>query len=453
MPPDADPATPAVEEAVDADRQRIAWLHERSGEVELLISGALLVGLLQVPGRLSAAWGQIGWSLDEQTFILGFLLYFYARMMVFTLIAGFGLHLVTRAYWVGLVGLDSVFPEGIDWSQVRYGPVAKKVYSDRLPSLPHLARRADDVGSAIFSVSFWIVTIFLYSVAFALVFGGVSWAISPWLLPSVSPAVILVAFALVFGSIPIVTIGLEQLLGSRLDPEGRLARAITRLLAAFYRVSGGALYLPIQFTLFSRIPKRVVWPASVAVFVGFFAVLIAGERARVSPMGFSASALLPARPGARAIALQHFEDTRAPNGLAPYIQSDVIEGPYVRLTIPLVPAAYAARLAAVCPDLEPLGASGLVGPTATDDPPDPGGEARLLDCLGRIWLVRLDGRSLQIDWDYVWSAATGTRALVAYLPTGSLRPGPHLLRIERIPDPESEEAEPSVAVHLIRFRV
>ncbi len=437
----------------DEDRQRIQWLSERSGEVELLISGALLFGLLQVPGRLEGWWTGIIWSLDQQTFIILFLLYFYVRVMVFTLIVSFSLHLVTRAYWVGLVGLDSVFPGGVDWDQVRYGPVAKRVYQDRLRSLPYLARRADDVGSAIFSVAFWIITIFVFSVVFAIVFGGLSWAISTWLLPDVAPPVILVGFAVVVGLMPLIAIGTEQVMGDRLDPDGRVAKLISGLLAAFYRVSGGALYMPIQFILFSRIPKKVVWPASIVIFVGLFSVLLVTETTRVGSVTYSASPLLPTRPGERSVSLEHFADTRSPDAIVPYIQSDVIEGPYVRLTIPLVPMRYVDRLDVVCPDLEPLGWKGLGDATATTEPPDPETESEVLDCLGRIWTVSLDGRDLDLEWDFLWAQARGVSAMVTYLPTDAIPAGAHVLRLERMPHPDDEAEDARIARYFIRFRI
>ena len=109
------------------ERQRLEWLHERSGEVELLISAALLFGLMQLPGRLETSWNAINPTLTEGSGVMVFLLYFYMRVMAVTLIGAFALHLVTRAYWVGLVGLDSVFPEGVDWDRVNHGPVAKGV--------------------------------------------------------------------------------------------------------------------------------------------------------------------------------------------------------------------------------------------------------------------------------------------------------------------------------------
>lgn len=440
---------------MDDAREAIRRLHERSGEVELLISGALLFGLLQIPGRMDGWWDAVTASVDRSSMILLFMLYIYVRIIVVTLIAAFGLHLVTRAYWVGLIGLDSVFPDGVDWDQVRYGPVAKDVYRRRLPSLAHLAHRADQVGSAIFSVAFWLIAVFLFSIVFGAVFGALSWALSRWVVPGVPVTTLLVGFALVVGSVPAVAITLERLLGDRLRPGGAAERFIRASLAGYYRLSGGVLYAPIQFTLFSRIPKRVVWPAAAAGFLTLFAVVVGGEAFRRGDAAYSADPTLPTRGGARSVAVDHFADTRDPASWLPYIQSDIVEGPYVRLTVPLVPVQYTSRLHAACPDLVPLGELGLVTADATEPPPAPEQEEELLRCFGEVWSVGLDGADLTVAWDFQWTVRRGPSALLTYIPTAELPPGPHVLRIERAPRPpdDDDDEEGRPAVYLIRFRI
>ncbi|RMH19414.1 MAG: hypothetical protein D6701_05060, partial [Gemmatimonadetes bacterium] len=232
----ATPAAPSVAPpgaALDDDdaHAAIRRLHERSGEVELLISGALLFGLLQLPGRMDHWWTTVLGSVDRSATVFLFLLYAYVRIIVITLIAAFGVHLVTRAYWVGLIGLDSVFPDGVDWNEVRYGPVAKDVYRHRLPPLATLARRADQVGSAIFSVAFWLIAVFLFSIVFGIVFGGLSWALSRWVLRDVPFTTLLVVFAVVVGALPGLAIATERIMGRRLRPDGRIAGAIRAVLA------------------------------------------------------------------------------------------------------------------------------------------------------------------------------------------------------------------------------
>lgn len=422
------------------EQERLAWLHERSGEFELLISGALLFGLLQVPGQLESWWDTMSPSLSRSGGAVVFLLYFYARVMAVTLISAFSLHLVTRAYWVGLVGLDSVFPEGVDWERVNYGPVAKDVYRERLPTLPQLIRKADDFGSMIFSVAFLVVIIFVFSIGFGLVFGALGWGLHATLLPGVEPTLIVVAAAVSFGVVPAAAIGLERLMGDRIRPGSAPARVIERLVAFYYRGSGGALYLPIQFTLFSRIKKTIVWPAAIAIVVGLMLTLMFTELSRSTGLRLSADGRLPERAGRRAVASDHFADARAAHSTAPYIQSDIVEGPYVRLTVPLSAVTYGDRLTDACPDLPTLAEGATASANPTDPPPDVADEARLLDCLGRIWSVTLDGRPLTIEWDLSWTRR-GADALLAYVPTRGLASGAHLLEVTRAARAVDDDAD------------
>lgn len=453
----------------DPDRAALKWLHQRSGEVELLISAALLFGLLQLPGRMQGWWEGVSPTLPGNVSVLVFLVYFYVRVMVVTLLTGFALHLVARAYWVGLVGLDSVFPEGIDWDRVKYGPIAKDVYRERMKKLPAMIRSADNFGSLIFSVAFLIIIMFVFSIVFGSVFGAVSWAISRWLLPGVQAATILVVMAIVLGTLPGLAIGLEKLRGERLDPEGRLAGMIRKTIAVYYRISGGGLYLPIQFTLFSRIKKTIVWPASVLIFAGLLATLGANEISRANGLRYAGDARLPAQPGTRAVVLDHFADTRAPHASAPYIQSDIIDGPYIRLTIPLSAVVWMDRLEQACPELEPMGEVGFVQADAAAERPSPAAEANLLRCFGLVWTIALDDEALDPEWDLLWTRSQGPSAIVAYLPTADLRPGSHVIEVVRAPDPAdledasdsvpgdsaadgAEEAAPPRARYFIRFR-
>jgi len=259
-------------------------------------------------------------------------------------------------------------------------------------------------------------------------------------------------------------------MGRRLRPDGRIAGAIRAVLAAYYRFSGGVLYVPIQFTLFSRIPKRIVWPAAAVGFVSLFAIVVGGEVLNRGDLAYSANAVLPSRGGARSVVADHFETTRDPDSWVPYIQSDIVTGPYVRLVVPLVPLQYADRLAGVCPDLEPVASEGLFSFSAADPPPDAATEERLLACFGAIWSLSLDGEAIAPAWDFLWSARRGPAALLAYLPTEGLAPGAHVLRIERMPRPPEGDAAPAVeaggarsradapstdrpAIYLIRFRI
>jgi len=100
-PPDATPSeldgappgrgTPRRADAIRF-RRGLRSVRERSWELELLLSGAVVIALVQLPSEVDAAF----WRLDAQ---------------------------LDRG--AGAIGLDAAFPRGARWDRSTYGPVAR----------------------------------------------------------------------------------------------------------------------------------------------------------------------------------------------------------------------------------------------------------------------------------------------------------------------------------------
>ena len=96
-------------------------------EVELLISGVAVFAMLQLPGWLDDGIFALEPRLGEdwrQILILG---YIYAKSAAMILATTFVLHLLLRARWIALVGMHSVYPEGILLDKLRLGPIQQKI--------------------------------------------------------------------------------------------------------------------------------------------------------------------------------------------------------------------------------------------------------------------------------------------------------------------------------------
>ncbi|MEO1086188.1 MAG: hypothetical protein AAFY88_18265, partial [Acidobacteriota bacterium] len=173
-PQDRHPAPPMERGALTLnelmENQRRTW------EMELLISGAVVFALFQVPSALENGFQRLMVPLSRgQEFAMSFA-FVYTKMIVIVLIAAFLLHLGTRAFWVGLIGLRSVYPDGIDWDEVHDGPLWKKILQE-MPDLSDLAEMTDRLASQIFSFAFLFVFFFLISILYVVVFVGVSWVL------------------------------------------------------------------------------------------------------------------------------------------------------------------------------------------------------------------------------------------------------------------------------------
>ncbi|WP_299620129.1 hypothetical protein [uncultured Tenacibaculum sp.] len=139
----------------------IQRLKEESWEAELLVSAVAIFGTFKL-------FGIIGWITNKFIDIINPDLYFSAYMVVFfglfaisILASMFVIHFFLRAYWIGLVGLNSVFPDySIEDSAY------SKIYTEKmlgiLPKLKDSIEKVDELCSVIFSVAFTFLLIYSY---------------------------------------------------------------------------------------------------------------------------------------------------------------------------------------------------------------------------------------------------------------------------------------------------
>src|SRR3954469_21965204 len=96
----------------DPEMKAAGQLTSPTWELELFLSGAFVFATFQLPGLIEQLFTRIQPHTTEATYYVVFNLTLYGKAIAFTLIAMFVVHLVTRAYWVALMGLHSVFPGG-----------------------------------------------------------------------------------------------------------------------------------------------------------------------------------------------------------------------------------------------------------------------------------------------------------------------------------------------------
>jgi hypothetical protein len=444
----------------DADRAWARRLHELTGEVELIISGGMLLALTQVPGHLDAWWDTIGPRLVNPYYTAVFVVWYYMKLMVYTLVGAFGVHIFARAYWVGLLGLDSVFPHGIRWDRVRYGPIAKRTYRASFRPLSTMARRADYFGSTIFSFAFWIVLLFVISITVAVITGVGALILNRWVVRGVPLGVTWWSLLGVIAFSPVLATVVDRLAGERLKPTGVVARAIRGVLRGSYVLFAGPFLLPIQFTLMSNVRRGAMHGVMAIVLIVLVGLFIGGEVVRSGDVVVSSSEAFPRRPGSAAVNGRYYESVSPGVGRRslPSIQSDVVEGPYVRLRIPFVARRDADDMRERCPDLPALSRRGPVRTSLREPPPEPAEEQALIACMAGQWTVRLDGAPVSPAWVLDMRSGSGIEGLVAYLATDALAPGTHLLEVSEVPAAPGREAadgedEPGPRRHFIRFWV
>lgn len=416
-------------------------LYRRTWELELLISGAVVFALLQLPGTVDewflAAEHRIGAGMES----LLFLSYYVSKLILYTLIGAFLAHLVARALWVGLIGLDSVFPEGARWDRVESGPIQKRVRRERAIPIADAIERADAVASVIFSAAFAIVLMLLLVGVLSAVFGAAALAVGVWLgEDSVSPVFWTLYF--LFFLPPALAQIADKALERRVAPGGRAARLIESLLRGYYRAAGPIARISdvITTTLSTNMPRyRGTGAMIVALGVLVAIFLVRDVLIGSGALRMDGYAHFPDFDGPDAVLPMLYDDMASedrPFSDAPSIQSAVVSGRWVRLFMPVAAARLSETVEAWCPGVEPVHDAGL---RLTRRPREDEATERqraaeeVIACLEGLVRVELDGEPVAADLLFHEHPRSGRRGLLALLSTVGLPPGRHVITLHRLP--------------------
>lgn len=417
----------------------------RPWELELLISGALVFSLIQLPGQLDAWFDGVRPRLDEGWFMAAFMAWFYVKMALYALVGGFIAHLCVRGYWVGVIGIEAVFPNGIVWERMRAGPIMREIQRRRTPSLQTLIDRADRVASMIFGAAFGIALMFAYS----LIFGGLlvvgSVAFSRWVFKDPTKGMLAAEFMLFLLVGPALVAGLvDRRMGDRLAPDSRAARVIHRIGTVSSRFGSNVLFMPLLYTLLTNLRAKrhgTVLMLIVTAFVGLVMVKdVLLPRGVIRGDGYT---YLPRGGGAFTVGHAFYAGQRGDDPDAsklPQIQADIIRDPYVRLFVPYLPRRHNPLIARRCP--------GVPGGAAVQND---GWREAVLRCMASLHPVTLNGRPLSPAWRFYTQPGTGIRGMVAYIPTAGLPRGENLLTVAVLPDPDAGKGTTPAQPYRIPF--
>jgi hypothetical protein len=390
-------------------------------EMELLVSGATIFGLLQLPALIDHAYAR-ALNLAPQDYIgLVSPLWIYTKFAVITLVITFIAHLFLRGYWVALVGLDSVYPGGIRWDRVESTPLARAAAEANAPSMPALIERADNRASRVFGIGYGFAMVMLMPVALVIL----SLAIGMTLDAIAGPG----HAGWVFGTVVAVLMGpwalaraADRFLASRpRGGEGRAARVLSRVLGAYDRIGLSRGSNPLVALFVSHEGRQRAGLVGLLIGLPVLAFLMGQvffSRGQL-PMGFFVG-LDVGNPASPDTSPREFYADSAPDRLTmmplPHIPSRVASGPYVELFIPFLPRNHGPAMEAACPKA-----------LAVRD--EPGATRARLDCLAKLVDLQLDGKPLPLRLDATSDPASLQPGMVAMVPVEGLAPGRHELSL------------------------
>lgn len=188
------------------------WLQAlglQSWQAELLLSGLVITGLFQFPDYL-INWLQ-GCILVSTP--IGYTFYHTITMILLAasdcLILLFGIHLVLRSIWIALIGLHSVYPDGIKTEHE--DPAKALIYQNAQKKYPDLGAyiiELDQRTSLIFSIASVLIIILCSLSIFVWIFYSI-FSILNSFFPILEDYIVLIGIGLYIGfSIFAITIGL-----------------------------------------------------------------------------------------------------------------------------------------------------------------------------------------------------------------------------------------------------
>ncbi len=432
--------------------------HRRTWELELLISGAVVFALLGVPSRLDEWYFHLDLHVSKTQSIIVFFGYYYLKLIAYALVVSFCVNLSIRAYWIGLIGLHRVFPDGIRWSEVKDGPISRQIQQQQ-PDLTRQIDKADKLSSLIFSTSFIIIIIFVFSILLVAITSLLAWGISALAFGGkhVQPLFYGLIAAFLVPSIVCGLVDRRLAKKPREAWEGRwFVKPIAAILRVFYWISLRPLYASIQLTLSSNIDKRIATPVFILSFTGllgmFIGSLILQKSDKLVIHGYQ---YFPDVRVDRQVDFSHYESLQPAGKIfrtSPSIQSDIITDPFIKLFIPYSPGKHNRHLGKLCPDVQPVPQQGFSAQKIKQGtrPPKASTDAAL-DCLGSLHQISMNGELLELDFDFYSRPDSGVRGIITYISTAEIPQGRNTLHIERVATDDEDDNDPGKTEYFIPF--
>lgn len=409
----------------------------RQWEAELLVSGIAVFAMIQLPGLLDDAVFALRPRFDAIWNSLLLLLYVYGKGAAVLLAATFTIHLLLRARWIALAGMHAIYPEGVDWSRLRMGPIAREEEQRRMGRIEDAVVRADHRATTVFTIGVMLASVLVALFALVLVFIGLPMLLLGRFGVRLDPG--LVMGCVVVAMLPFfVAHAVDLKRGASIAPGGRADRLLRATYAVFRRVGMSPASNPALALMNSHLgQQRMILATMGIIMASTLSVLAAYVVMRSdTPLG-SYDAYPRDVPAGRRAAAAFYDDQRdaGRDRAGPYIQSAVVEGPYLRVVVPYEPERVAPGMARC--------------PAARNDAAT--AQARL-DCLAALHPLAIDGTPAPADFDAASDPRTGRPAIQAMLDVRGLAPGRHVLEVARPPRhdrdgaPRKSDDDPAVRI-------
>lgn len=433
------------------------WLKEvalQSWEPELIISGVAIYLSSQLPQLFTDWFSYYSFNISTDSGgtirMLTRLIYGVFVSSATLLIIAFVVHFAARAFWVGLVGLLSVYPKGIQLDKVpRIGKYYREKLAEKMVSLDEFIIRLDKFASIIFSLCFVFVLLtlgigFIYFFFFML-FNILSLFVSEEFFLAYQGSIFLVLLSLFM----LLAISIGILSSKKWKDNPKTTKLQYKMSVVMANLTFPFIYPLIRYltlTFQSNVNKKKTKGVTLFIFILFYVILF------FSMLGNKTQLLLESRSFYISGSAEHqlnpnyYDNLRDENTINPSIsiQSDVIQDSYVRLFI-AYPKSLDKDLEKFCPKINVPDSLNKYSKRKLK------GEKRL-QCFSKYFQVYI-GDSLYKNLEYVfWTDYDdGTKGLVTYIPSKNFKEGKNLLTIRKSFKNEEKDNKGKGFLHQIPF--
>ncbi|WP_324025543.1 hypothetical protein QSV08_20495 [Maribacter sp. BPC-D8] len=410
-------STPVVE-----NKKNIKWLQqlkEESWEAELLVSAIAIFGTFQLFGFIEWVTNKLIDLLPIEQHIYGYIITIIGLLAISVLVSMFVIHFILRAYWIGLVGLNSVFPDySIEDSAY------SKIYTEKilaiLPKQEDTIQKVDELCSVIFSVAFTILLIYSYMSLFLSIY----MLIYNLLLDYVPSSILLIPLFLIFGLVVFQTIfGIVGNLKKFKNNVG-VQTWMFKVVRLVSMITYGPLYrnlLQVTMVFGSNFKKKKSLVYLVLMFFasGMFLTFVKITDTNIFHLVF------PKDHDVSLMYLSYYSDQNSDESflLTPQIQSDIIEDNTVKLFIPVFhhERNYQKNSCGEFNDDESL----------SSDENRANSRKYHLDCYDKYHSIKLNGKVVNIDFLKKDHAVSEQFGIVGFIDKEFLQKGENTLVVTK----------------------
>ncbi len=397
-----------------SDSQQISKRTTPTWEMELLISGATVFSLLQLPRPLYRLLSNVSEMHGEAVYQAIKIFSIYIQFSLWILIITFVLHLFMRGYWIALVGMNSVFPKGMQWEKLSgYGPIYKKNLEENSPVMSEVIEVADNRATVVFGLGFGTaLTMILLSLLMGLLI-GILLTMQMFGVNTKSDDIIIILLA-VFIAPYFLVYTIDKYFGNKLG-NGKIGAWLERIIGFYNDIGFGRSGVLINLYRTNQSRRKGY------LMLGLMATMGAASTLLLSMNGLDGGAYnaLPSssRDNGLEAPVEYYASLRQQaddQSLQPYIESPVSDGPYLRLFVPYVPRRHNEVLQKQCPQ------------ALTKKSADAGAG---LICLSKFLKISIDGKLISVGLMSSSDPQTGQRGMMAMIPVQALSVGKHELSL------------------------